>query len=122
MPTVFTYRDVTDEYLAEGRAIVEGLYASATSSKAHQYAADMSADIGGREVQTQPKLMANGHNALIVCAVAVGNGYKEASAAWGGPNKEYKPENCTNFKPNSLGTDYDSSWDEMRAVVASELD
>ena len=65
-----------------------GLYASATSSKAHQYAADMSADIGGREVQTQPKLMANGHNALIVCAVAVGNGYKEASAAWGGPNKE----------------------------------
>jgi hypothetical protein len=62
-----------------------GLYASATSSKAHQYAAGMSWGIGGRDVQTQPQLMANNVNALIVCSVAVGKGHLESDAAWGGP-------------------------------------
>ena len=99
-----------------------GLYASATSSKAHQYAAGMSKDIGGREVQTQPKLMKKAHNALIVCSVAVGNGYKEASATWGGPNGEYNPENCSNYKPNSLGTDYDSVLAETGASGGVNFD
>eukprot|EP01046_Picozoa_sp_COSAG06_P045921 COSAG06_NODE_6424_length_2938_cov_4.027827_1_plen_334_part_00 len=62
-----------------------GLYASATSSKAHQYAAGMCWGIGGRDVQTQPQLMANNVNALIVCSVAVGKGHLEPHSEWGGP-------------------------------------
>eukprot|EP01044_Picomonas_judraskeda_P008842 COSAG03_NODE_1036_length_4954_cov_2.784574_4_plen_547_part_00 len=67
-----------------------GLYASSTSSKAHQYAAGMSAEIGGRTAQDQPSLMDQDTTALLLCSVAVGKGHLETSANWGGQQVDGK--------------------------------
>ena len=83
-----------------------GLYASATSSKAHQYAAGMSAEIGGRVAQDQPKLMDQNATALLLCSVAVGRGHLEKSASWGGQQVDgklmYMPW-CTCGRPDRCG-------------------
>ena len=82
-----------------------GLYASSTSSKAHQYAAGMSRGIGGRQVQTQPELKKKHAHALLLCSVAVGNGHKESSVEWGGrkvgdPGKPMYMPWCTCGNPS----------------------
>jgi hypothetical protein len=59
-----------------------GLYASAASSKAHEYAAGLTSALGGRTVQSQPALQAQSTTCLMMVYVACGKGYKETSGKW----------------------------------------